>query len=118
MEINKSICGADCSKCPRKDECKGCFKANGCPFGGRCKAAEYIKAFGIEYYIQFKEQLKTEINTLLLALDIPKTDELFEIVGEYVNLEFTFPSGEKVKLLDDKNIYLGTQIEFANLGIC
>ena len=28
------------------------------------------------------------------------------------------PSGEKVKLLNDKNIYLGAQIEFANLGIC
>ena len=31
---------------------------------------------------------------------------------------FAMPSGEKVKLLNDKNIYLGAQIEFADLGIC
>lgn len=35
-----------------------------------------------------------------------------------MNLEYTLPSGEKVKLLNDKNIYLGTQIEFADLGTC
>ena len=28
------------------------------------------------------------------------------------------PSGEKVKLLNDKNIYLGAQIGFADLGTC
>ena len=28
------------------------------------------------------------------------------------------PSGVKVKFLNDKNVYLGAQIEFADLGIC
>ena len=28
------------------------------------------------------------------------------------------PSGEKVKLLNDNNIYLGAQIAFADLGVC
>ena len=35
-----------------------------------------------------------------------------------MNLEYSLPSGEKVRLLDDKNIYLGCQIEFADLGVC
>lgn len=35
-----------------------------------------------------------------------------------MNLEYTLPSGEKVKILNDRNIYLGTQIEFAVLGVC
>ena len=59
-----------------------------------------------------------EINALLAAHGISAIDGLFELVGEYVNLEYPMPSGEKVKLLNDKNIYLGAQIEFADLGIC
>ena len=64
--------------------------------GGRCVAAEYIKFGGLEAYQQFKQELLSEINVL----------------------EYPMPSGEKVKLLNDKNIYLGAQIEFADLGIC
>ena len=35
-----------------------------------------------------------------------------------MNLEYPLPSGEKVRILDDNNIHLGCQIEFADLGVC
>ena len=91
----RTYCGANCEGCPSKENCKGCRETCGSPFGGRCVAAEYIKFGGLEAYQKFKQKL----------------------LGE-VNLEYPMPSGEKVKLLNDKNIYLGAQIEFADLGIC
>ena len=65
-----------------------------------------------------KEKLKNEINELLTVLELPNADDFFELKGEFVNLEYTLPNGKKAKLLSDNNIYLGTQIEFADMGIC
>jgi hypothetical protein len=113
-----NYCGADCANCNFKDDCKGCAATCGSPFGGRCVAAEYIKVGGLNAYKAFKAQLLAEINALLSAEGLTETDALYELAGSFVNLEYTLPSGEKVKLLNDKNIYLGTQIEFADLGIC
>ena len=113
-----TYCGANCEDCPSKENCKGCRETCDSPFGGRCVAAEYIKFGGMEAYQQFKLALLDEINALLATQGISAIDGLFELVGEYVNLEYPMPSGEKVKLLNDKNIYLGAQIEFADLRIC
>ena len=113
-----TYCGANCESCPSKENCKGCRETCGSPFGGRCVAAEYIKFGGLEAYRQFKRELLSEINVLLAVQGIGAINGLFELVGKYVNLEYPLPSGEKVKLLNDKNIYLGAQIEFADLGIC
>ncbi len=114
----RTYCGADCESCPSKENCKGCLKTCGSPFGGRCVAAEYIKLGGLEAYHKFKQTLLGEINALLAAQGIGAIDGLFELVGEYVNLEYPTPGGGTVKFLNDKNIYLGAQIEFADLGIC
>ena len=113
-----TYCGANCESCPSKENCKGCVATCGSPFGGRCVAAEYIKVGGLEAYRQFRQKLTEEVNTLLAAEGLGAVDALFELVGAYVNLAYTMPSGETVKLLNDKNIYLGAQIEFANLGVC
>ena len=113
-----NYCGANCESCNLKNDCKGCKATCGSPFGGRCVAAEYIKVGGTDAYKTFKAQLLAEINALLRAEGLTETDALYELAGSFVNLEYTLPSGEKVKLLNDKNIYLGTQIEFADLGIC
>jgi len=59
-----------------------------------------------------------EINALLAQEGIGPADGLFELAGAYVNLEYPMPGGEKVKLLNDKNIYLGAQLECADQGIC
>ena len=49
---------------------------------------------------------------------LPHALALYELPGQYVNLEYPTPGGERVRLLSDNDIYLGTQIEFADLGIC
>ena len=113
-----SICGANCKECNFKSECAGCENTCGKPCGGRCIAAEYIKVGGLDSYNTFKEKLLSEINCLLKAEGLPTADKLYELSGQFVNLEYPLPSGETVKLLNDKNIYLGCQIEYADLGIC
>ena len=113
-----TYCEANCESCPSKENCKGCLETGGSPFGGRCVAAEYIKFVGLKAYRQFKQKLLGEINALLAAQGISAVDGLFELAGKYVNLEYTMPGGEKVKLLNDKDIYLGAQVELADKGIC
>jgi len=113
-----TICGADCGKCTFKENCKGCLETCGKPFGGACVAAEYIKAGGREKYEDFKRNLLDEVNSLLEKNDIPKAEKLYEMCGSFVNLEYPMPSGKRVKMLDDSKIYLATQIEFADIGVC
>ena len=106
-----TICGAQCEGCHFKANCHGCTETCGRPFGGPCIAAEYIKACGKEKYAEFKQNLLNEINALLQTNNIPPADVLHELPGFFVNLPYPRPSGETVKFLDDKNVYLGTQIE-------
>ena len=114
----KTYCGADCTGCRFEENCKGCCETCGSPFGGKCIAAEYIKSNGIEAYKSFKKSLMDEINALLATEGIPATENLFELVGSFVNLEYTLPSGNKVKFLNDNNIYLGAQIETTGQEVC
>lgn len=113
-----TICGASCEKCSWKDGCKGCAATCGKPFGGSCVAAEYIRVGGKESYAAFKRQLLREVNDLLRANDIPEADALYELPGAFVNLAYPLPSGQAVKLLDERKVYLGCQIAFADLGVC
>ena len=106
----KTICGIDCSGCSRKDSCKGCAETNGHPWGGNCVAAECFKIGGKKYFDDFKGELIKEFNALGIP-DMPKVTELCQLCGSFVNLEYYLPSGEKVKLLNDNNIYLGYQLE-------
>lgn len=112
------LCGADCSKCPTKEACRGCGNSCGSPFGGKCFVKDYIKKGGKEKYSAFKQKLLDEINALLEFEGIPKARELFELKGEYVNLAYPLPNSKKCALLNDNDIYLGTQIEFGEMGTC
>ena len=112
-----TICGTDCGECGFKAGCKGCEETCGHPFGGNCIAAEYIKVGGKSAFEEFKRQIISEFN----ALDVegmPEITELYCLCGSFVNLEYTMPGGEKVKLLDDKNIYLGTQADCVFVDRC
>ena len=106
----KTICGIDCSGCSRKDSCKGCTETDGHPWGGNCVAAECFKIGGKKYFDDFKAKLIKEFNNLGIS-DMPKVTELCQLCGSFVNLEYSLPSGQKVKLLNDNNIYLGYQLE-------
>ena len=82
----KSICGADCcSQCGRREECGGCQKTDGHPFGGSCIAAEYIKREGADAFLEFKKNLIREFN----ALGIPglHVEDLNLLIGSFVNLD-------------------------------
>ena len=107
-----SICGAECDNCGfgQNNGCKGCVNSNGCPFGKKCFVFDYIKIGGKEHFDAFKNQLITEFNELKIA-GMPKITELYPIVGAYVNLAYTFPNGKELKLLNDNEIYLCSQVE-------
>ena len=40
-----------------------------------------------------------------------KFNELYALVGRYVNLEYPLPGGGTVKFLDDNSMYLGNQVQ-------
>lgn len=113
----KTICGIDCGRCAFNDTCKGCAETNGRPLGGECIAAECYKMGGETCFFEYKKQLIDELNALNIA-DMPPITTLFQLSGAYVNLEYTLPNGQKIKLLDDTKIYLGCQIEKPNSDRC
>lgn len=112
-----TICGADCSVCPMKANCKGCLATGGHPFGGSCITAECYKNGGKECFCEFKAQLIRDFNALDIP-DMPEVTELYPLCGAYINMEYTLPNGEKIKLLSDKDIYLGNQAEKENGSRC
>lgn len=59
---------------------------------------------------EFKKQLIAEINDLHIE-GMPVLEKLSALVGRYVNLEYTLPSGQKAKFVDDNTTYLGYQLE-------
>lgn len=112
----KSICGANCKECTFKDSCKGCMETCGSPFGGKCVLCKYLKDGNKEKFNKLKKKLINEVNELSIK-DL-KIDELYPLCGFYVNLAYKLPSKEKVKFLDDKDIYLGNQVEIKNSQKC
>ena len=106
-----SICGMDCcEECPRKEECGGCQKVKGHPFGsGTCIAAECIKRGGTEEFLRLKSTLISEFHALgIQGLEV---SDLNLLSGYFVNLEYPLANGQSVKLLRDDHVYLGNQIE-------
>ena len=113
----KTICGIDCTECVGKESCKGCEESNGRPFGGECIAYECYQSGGESNFLTYKKRLMEEFNSLGIS-DMPTITNLCQLNGAYVNLEYTLPNGEKIKLLDDTKIYLGYQVEKENSDRC
>ena len=113
-----SICGLDCSEWPQKDSCAGCVPSKGRPFHGTCVAAQCCQSKGYTYCRQctnekgacrLKEQLIAEFNALGIA-DMEEVTDLNLLKGSFVNLPYTIPNGQVVKLWDDDRIYWGNQL--------
>ena len=69
----------------------------------------YRELGGDEGFERFQQQLMAEFNAL--GIDgMPEVTGLNVLTGSYINLEYTLPSGEKVKLLNDNATYLGNQL--------
>ena len=114
--MTDSICGIDCSSCGFKDTCRGCVKTGGSPYNGGCVVAGCCKDRGYgscgectDKNCALKAQLIKEFNSLGIE-EMPQVTELNMLRGSYINLEYTFPSGQTAKLLDDNKIYLGNQL--------
>ena len=79
---------------------------------------KYEKLSDNSEFEEFKKQLIEEINNLNIE-SMPKLEKLNALVGSYVNLEYTLPSGIKAKFLNDNTTYLGNQLESEIVeGLC
>ena len=105
-----TICGANCAECGIKASCDGCVATDGHPFGGDCLAAECFKRGGEAGFCACTTQLTEEFNALGVP-GLPPVRELFPLCGAFVNMEYSLPNGQRVKLLKDTDIYLGCQVE-------
>lgn len=94
----------------------GCRESDGHPCGGSCFVAQMIKYRGMEAFLALKAALVNEINALGFA-GLQVTD-LNLLNGAWVNLSYPLPNGSSAQFLDDRQIYLGNQIEGAGNGRC
>ena len=78
----------------------------------------YGETGGKEKFVEFKKQLIDEFNALLRIEGLPGVEDLNVLPGDYINMEYTLPNGERIKLLDDKQSYLGSQLECGTGGRC
>ncbi len=122
--MTKSICGVDCSQCELKDNCAGCTATKGRPFNGKCVIAACCnhKGYGFceectDTPCKLKKELIAEFNALGIE-DMEEVTDLNALLGSYINLEYTFPNGQAVKLWDDKRIYFGNQLSKKNSDRC
>lgn len=79
---------------------------------------QYIKIGRIEKFDEFKKQLIDEFNVLLEIEGLPKVEKLNVLSGSFINLEYRLSNGNKIKFLNDKASYLGSQLELEGLDRC
>lgn len=98
-----------------EEYCKWCYS------GGKYTLdvwRRYAELGGKEMLDEFKKQIINEFNTFMRVEGLPMVESLNVLPGAFVNLEYTMPNGEKVKLLDDNAAYLGNQLESEFGGRC
>ncbi len=78
--------------------------------------AQIIKYSGTEAFHALKAELVNEINVLGFAG--LRVSDLNLLSGAYINLSYPLPNGSSAQFLDDRQIYLGNQIEGAGNGRC
>lgn len=117
-------CGMSIEECNISHEANGDFNEEYCKW---CYAdgeytldiwKKYVEIGGKEKLEEFKKQLIYEFNTLLDIEGFPKVKDLNVLSGEFINMEYRLPNGGKVKFLDDKQTYLGSQLESEFGGRC
>ena len=122
-ELTRGCCGMPPEDCNISRETNGSFNEEYCKW---CYAdgeytfdiwKRYAEIGGKEKLDEFKEKLIQEFNVLLNIEGLPRVEELNVLPGEFVNIEYTLPNGEKAKFLDDRQTYLGSQLE-SEFGRC
>ncbi|MCI8618572.1 MAG: DUF3795 domain-containing protein [Oscillospiraceae bacterium] len=112
----QSICGIDCTKCEWKQDCAGCAKTNGQPFGKACVIAAHCQQ-GETALHEWKQMILAAIRELRIQ-DMEEITELHGLKGSFVNLAYGLPSGQTVKFWDDDKIYLGNQLHKKDSDRC
>lgn len=64
-----------------------------------------------------KEDLIRQFNALGIP-DMEEVTELYELRGDFINLEYRLPSGQRVRLWDDETIYYGAEVCKRNSDRC
>ncbi len=64
-----------------------------------------------------KEELIQKFNELGIE-DMAEVTELNELRGDFINLEYNLPSGQRIKLWDDSKLYYGAEICKKNSERC
>ena len=105
----KAVCGANCNECElyKNKRCEGCDK---CILGKKCWIAKYFEVGGKDSFHSLKKTIIDEFNNLNID-GMPTIKELYPLRGEFVNLEYLLPNNSKIKFLNDKDVYLGNQVE-------
>ena len=106
MELDDATTSREIDGSFNEDYCKWCYHEGEftLDFWQR-----YRELGGDEGFERFQQQLMAEFNAL--GIDgMPEVTGLNVLSGSYINLEYTLPSGEKVKLLNDNATYLGNQL--------
>ncbi len=75
-----------------------------------------INEHGHSEYLNIKNKLVEEVNNL--KINHLHIDDLNLLPGNYINLEYPLENGSKIKLLNDKDVYLGNQVEIPNDEKC
>ena len=123
-ELVCECCGMPIDDCNISREKDGLFNEEYCKW---CYAngeytldiwKKYAEIGGKEKLEEFKRKLIEEFNVLLQIEGLPKVKDLNVLSGEFINIEYTLPNGKKVKFLDDKQTYLGSQLESELGGRC
>ena len=123
-ELVCQCCGMPLEDCNISREINGLFNEEYCKW---CYAdgeytldiwKQYAKIGGKEKLEEFKSQLIDEFNALLKNEGLPRVENLNVLSGEFINMEYTLPNGNIVKFLDDKQTYLGSQLESDFGGRC
>ena len=114
----KSYCGVNCNECKMNNECNGCISSNGCPFGGKCLAAEVIKISKSQKELEeYKKNLMKEFNSLKVK-GMPKVTKLYELKGSFINLKYKLQNDKEISFWNNNDIYLGTQLEKEDSNKC
>ncbi len=108
--MSKGLCGADCAQCPDVARCGGCLETGGCPMGRPCWVSRYIRLGGPEAFAALKQELLRELGELGVP-ELQAVAELLPLGGRYVNLAYPMPNGQRVRLLDNHEVYWGAQVE-------
>lgn len=62
-----------------------------------------------EEFRELKEKLIAEFNALGIK-GMKEVTDLNELKGSFINMEYTLPSGQNMKIWDDDKIYLGNEL--------